>query len=484
MRRSLLAFDTDRIKDYVFATDQLKEIRGASNILDTLNRHDMPREVGGTCYYAHGGSGLFVVPTDDVPACIARVRRIYAEKTGGAATITGVDLQLPDDFDLEHDNVQAFWKHLSYKLQAAKARNPDVRMSVTHPLLHFGHTDGTYYATRTDEGNELISTVSARKRERNYELRRQHDLPEDFDAIANASSPQNYFALLYADGDGLGQALQTCATLPDIRVVATSIDAIVSQVKQEAIEQQNLASHYYDTLLYGGDDLILAVPAHTALAIALHISEAFQRQTRERFGTPYTLSTAIVWAHATFPFGAWLETAESALKFAKQEGAKRQQQGLINFLVISSANHLDYKQFHQQLLTSKIDPQRQIVRTLRPYAPQVLQRLIDYRHTLRRMPRSKLAALRHAVFQPRNRAIFEALRVLVHWRDDNARQSVQDMVHTMVDECTGQSGPLLFPFVEVKDQSETLGESATTYCTPLADLAELWDFISGGSDED
>src|SRR5215475_2110056 len=70
MKQSLIAFDTDRIKEYVFATDILKEIRGASNILDTLNRQDMPRCVGGTCYYAHGGSGLFVVPTDDATACI------------------------------------------------------------------------------------------------------------------------------------------------------------------------------------------------------------------------------------------------------------------------------------------------------------------------------------------------------------------------------------------------------------------------------
>jgi len=34
MRRSLVSYDTDRIKEYVFATGDLKEIRGASGILD------------------------------------------------------------------------------------------------------------------------------------------------------------------------------------------------------------------------------------------------------------------------------------------------------------------------------------------------------------------------------------------------------------------------------------------------------------------
>jgi hypothetical protein len=38
---SLIAFDTNAIKQYVFGTDKLREIRGASSILDNLNRDSM-----------------------------------------------------------------------------------------------------------------------------------------------------------------------------------------------------------------------------------------------------------------------------------------------------------------------------------------------------------------------------------------------------------------------------------------------------------
>ncbi|RLC76109.1 MAG: hypothetical protein DRI61_13855, partial [Chloroflexi bacterium] len=34
----LVSFDTDRIKDYVFATSDLKKIRGASALLEELNK--------------------------------------------------------------------------------------------------------------------------------------------------------------------------------------------------------------------------------------------------------------------------------------------------------------------------------------------------------------------------------------------------------------------------------------------------------------
>jgi hypothetical protein len=489
MKQSLIAFDTDRIKEFVFATDVLKEIRGASNILDTLNRQDMPHCVGGICYYAHGGSGLFVVPTDDATACINRVRHVYAEQTGGAATITGVELQLPDSFDVEHDNIQALWKHLGYKLRAAKARNPVVRTSVTHPLLHFGHADGEFYATHIDEEDELISTVSVLKRARNHAIRQEairqgQDLPEDFAAIAAASSPSNYFALIYADGDSLGQALEACPTLSDIHSIATGIDEILAQIKDAAIARQELSSCQYDTLLHGGDDLILAAPAHAALAIALDVSEEFRRRTQQRFGKAYTLSMAIVWAHATFPFGTWFEMAESALKFAKYEGAKRKTKGLINFLVISSTNHLDFKRFYNQVLSAEEGKQWKVVRTLRPYTTEDLRRLVHYRQTLKRLPRGKLEALRQAVFQPRTRAIFEALRVLVHWRNEAVRMTMQEMVHTLVNNTTEQTGSLLFPFVEVKDAVGDTVPPLTTYRTPIADLAELWDFIPGGADEE
>jgi len=45
MRRSLVSYDTYRIKEYVFATGDLKEIRGASGILDELNRKETERVI-------------------------------------------------------------------------------------------------------------------------------------------------------------------------------------------------------------------------------------------------------------------------------------------------------------------------------------------------------------------------------------------------------------------------------------------------------
>ncbi|MDM8523638.1 hypothetical protein QUF80_09730 [Desulfococcaceae bacterium HSG8] len=76
--------DTDRIKDYVFATGTLKEIRGA--ILDELNRKQTKKIVqdadpSAKYIYANGGSAMFEVDEAKAADCIRAVRKHYSDRT-------------------------------------------------------------------------------------------------------------------------------------------------------------------------------------------------------------------------------------------------------------------------------------------------------------------------------------------------------------------------------------------------------------------
>ncbi|NJO81846.1 MAG: hypothetical protein HC828_03075 [Blastochloris sp.] len=487
MTRSLISFDTDQIKRYVFATDTLKEIRGASRLLDALNQQDMKRLVGGTCHFAFGGSGLFTVDTADVDQAIERVQKAYRDRTGGAATITGVAVELPEGFDEQTDNIQTVWRQLGYRLQAAKGRNGTYHTQVTHPLLRPAHGDERFYAVDKDEEDNPISLVAQYKRET---AKRTEGGPEDFDQIAAASIPSNYFALVVADGDGLGQALNSCETLPQLRNAAGDIYKALDSVIQQAVQEARLSPNQYDVLLLGGDDLVVALPAHHAIDFALRVAEGFTQQAPRLSDQPLTLSTAIVWAHPKFPFGIWHNVAESALKFAKQERARRLQQDsdncgpLINFLVISSPNHLDFGRYYQEILVTKETDKQHIIRTMRPYTIAALKNLISYRRNgLRTIPRSKLEGLQRAVFQSSSQqAMLNALRILVHWRGQKTRDAMQQCIY---DFTQAEERPL-FPFIQGKttpfvitcsDEKEPRGAEITTHRTPVVDLVELWDFI-------
>jgi hypothetical protein len=295
----------------------------------------------------------------------------------------------------------------------------------------------------------------------------------------------------------MGKVLEQCETLDAIQQTAGGIEEALRKAIDESITRLELSSQAYDELLVGGDDLVLAVPSQVALPMAMIISEEFSRRCAQSLGlSDATLSAAVVWAHTSFPFGAWHAIAESALSFAKHHREfiklRRTQQGLppmpkealINFLVISSANHLAFDEWYSSSLVSDQvkEENRVLMRTLRPYPLHHLERLLSYRRRLSTLPRGKLAALREAVFQPTPRqAMLDALRVLVHWRDDTLRPLIWELVRAVTLPPGNEAPPmLLFPFMMTEEADAFQpNETIKVYRSVLADLAEIWDVTEG-----
>lgn len=96
----LVCFDTDRIKEYVFATDKLREVRGASWLLTELNeRAELERLVRSVCpeseiVFAAGGAAVLLAPSKEkAEEVIDAVEGSYRRKTF-AGSITGAAIPL------------------------------------------------------------------------------------------------------------------------------------------------------------------------------------------------------------------------------------------------------------------------------------------------------------------------------------------------------------------------------------------------------
>src|SRR4051794_19962265 len=97
MERFFLVTDTPGIKQFVFGTDALAEVRGASALLDRLNRvetecilrESLPPGTSLTVVYANGGTGQFIIDADRaaVERAVAALARKYREATGDDARI-------------------------------------------------------------------------------------------------------------------------------------------------------------------------------------------------------------------------------------------------------------------------------------------------------------------------------------------------------------------------------------------------------------
>jgi len=94
---SLLCADTDKVKSYVFGSAKLPEVRGASIILDDLNKHDMEKifsrnglNIHKECLiYNAGGSVMAIVPSFRSQNICKEIEKLYLNTTK-VATITAI----------------------------------------------------------------------------------------------------------------------------------------------------------------------------------------------------------------------------------------------------------------------------------------------------------------------------------------------------------------------------------------------------------
>ncbi len=142
------------------------------------------------------------------------------------------------------------------------------------------------------------------------------------DFLENAfdgEKPNPYYALLLADGDRMGQAIEAQQNLQAHKDLSSSLSAFAGQVA-EIVEDE-----FHGSLVYaGGDDVLAFLPLHTALACAHRLSAEFHQQLTEflfkdddgKKLSP-TLSVGLVVAHHLDPLSDALNLVRAAEKEAK-----------------------------------------------------------------------------------------------------------------------------------------------------------------------
>ncbi|QBD78671.1 hypothetical protein EPA93_22855 [Ktedonosporobacter rubrisoli] len=168
MGLSLIAFDTDHIKQFVFGTSKLKEIRGASSLLDYLNRRTMlelasSEKYKAVCIYANGGAGQFYIESDKAEAFIRGLQAEYRKLTGGAASLSYAIHALPEGVNranIEDTVLKAEFELLDWKLQENKQHPPSVLALPSLPFMRHCSSCGVEYACADEILEDVISSKS------------------------------------------------------------------------------------------------------------------------------------------------------------------------------------------------------------------------------------------------------------------------------------------------------------------------------------
>ena len=136
---------------------------------------------------------------------------------------------------------------------------------------------------------------------------------------ASDAKPNPYYALLAADGDNMGLAIDAQTDPEKHRELSQVLSGFAAQVK-EFVKTSN------GVLIYaGGDDVLAYMPLHKVLDFARQIEEDFKQKTinfKSKDGVSPTLSVGIAVTHHLEPLSDALELARKAEKEAKSVPGK------------------------------------------------------------------------------------------------------------------------------------------------------------------
>lgn len=332
MARFLLVTDTPGIKQFVFGTDSLAEVRGASALLDRLNRieterilrENLPANTQLMVVYANGGTGQFIIHADreSVERSVAALARFYRQETGNDSRIIWGLVPWPESTPYSDASTDA---HL--QMRTWRETDSAQRCSPLFPLMrecsstsHLPALTSTY-----DWGDEslMLSEAAKRKREESRKSGRSSawagwmaylgqagPWPDedcwpglrprgavDFEKarrVARQTARRGYVGLVYADGNAMGRLVQETDSPETCQAFSTIVDDSIREACYRALtqvfgpeiaairEQASNGPLPADILLLGGDDLLVLLPADLALEFALTVTKQFESVTQER----------------------------------------------------------------------------------------------------------------------------------------------------------------------------------------------------------
>jgi len=521
MTRWLVSFDTDRIKEYLFATPLLSDIREASGLLDRLNRLDTPvviqevypdfdRNSPMQCVFAVGGSALVILPDErTAERAIRAVQRLYRKKTI-TASITGVAVPVTDEELQSQFGQKVRWA--GHRLRRRKAEKGKGQTLPVAPYMHFCDACAQLPAVHYDtERDEFICRACKIKRPASDEARRglweklisvtehppldapeewesllretigdatheQHCRPDDFDDIGNSAKRQGYIALVYADGNRMGQILERLDTVDEYSQFARLADDLLLRVTYRALMKQvqnQPGKPLFEVLMAGGDDLMIMTTPDVAFGVIDDIARDFERYSKVLIEEGLSLGIGIVIAKARYPITAMQQLATDLQKRAKRRSFEVGGGRAVDFAVVTAAGSEDLDRIRDEALTERgfAFPPSDGVKyrlTQRPYTLNELQALLKHVQELKKagFPHSQLHAMYEALFHSPMHASLAAIQTLGRMKDKPRKALWEFFLQFGVQ--TAVSVP---PWREYQEGNKTVRGSA------LGDLVEIYPFL-------
>jgi hypothetical protein len=481
-KQFLALLEVDKIQKYIFATNKLKEIRGASYLLSEINEkktkeilHSKEYKNTANPILSVGGMTkvVFDIKDDDIKdddikddakakAFLREVETLYKDVNIPVTThIEPID----DNFSLALNKGEKAIRRKKESKQWGYQAN-------TSPYYRRCTLCGVYPAEYKSLDNDndnnrydLLCTSCSMKRSRSnkrldiYDKLREKfnengividDWPHQFKQIGKASRREGYMGFIMADANRMGGKIREIQNPEGLRQFSKKIKEINEKCLVDAIwevfantKKDNMLP--VNILILGGDDMMMVTTAETAIKIALAYCDKFQKATKNDSSTPeISISAGVVIAKDTYPINSYVALGEELLKMAKKKSREYLEEGkevgTIDYKVVTAA-------FSESIKITRYKKERiykkdgdEFVLTFKPYSLEDMKKLIDFGAEFKKQdfPRNKIKSFEQILRQGKEASILDFLMMRSKLSKDNGQKGLMnrflkdfDMIDTM-----------------------------------------------------
>ncbi len=504
-----------KVKQYFLETNRIKDIRGASRILDKINREIIPDYIGSKytpecIVYCGGGNVQAILPSGEGPVVAEEMERIYEKVALTAQSVASfnsytlyqlskekygqsmANLQekvterqmIKVDWRVNPDegNIRYPYENYDYDKVLKKASSKEICSHCNMRTARYQLNHDDYFCLsclhkNIEGGREGKSDFVRQFKEycKNNSIEDIKERPVNtLDDISRAGDKEGFIGVIYGDGNNMGSVVQRIKSLCEIRYFSERTESATFEVVYKSLGD-TLRNTGFEIIAIGGDDIFMIVPGDKAISLSKEIGELFDQRFKNlsKDQNNITMSLGVTISHHNTPIQYLFDLSQQLLKNAKKK-ARNITSGTVDIIAMENDSLMgsSLKTLRQELIRKEegIGGNKSLNLTMRPYNWDELEGIIDVVRDLKdKKLRSRVYRFREASMnmniQESNLLYVYELSKLKH------RKIIIESLSKLTETFNINSGNTNQMMMNLYD------ENNYTMYSPWLDITEFWDYI-------
>jgi hypothetical protein len=333
------------IQGFIFETNKLQEIVGASEIVKSIEEKFLTfsnygKENKNILLNAAGNiKALF----DEKEYCENLVKSFskHIQQEAYGITISQAVIVIDGETPTEDE-----FKKLDDKLKIQRNR-PSIPLDMSLNIMELSPATAKPVSNKEKKGKDelLFDKASWQKRE-------AFPQNDKFKELSDLSNGKNKIAVIHADGNGLGKLV------PQLKEKLSSFSIALDKATRKAFEDAKIDNMKIREVILGGDDLTVICDANEALAFTQRYLKNFEKNTKnikelKGLTEKLTACAGIAYTNEKYPFHYAVSLAESLCGQSKKHSNR--EASCVMFHNIQSSNYQTWSKFVEDELTIRND---------------------------------------------------------------------------------------------------------------------------------